>query len=253
MRGGLAILAALMLTACGTVETARQANPPLTLPPMNTFGPAAPERITQSNTSIARDFMDLTFVLENGERMPRFTRFEGPIRLRVLGNSPASLDRDLDRLLGRFQREARIDISRVEPTSDADITVQTVTRRQIQRVAPTAACFVRPNVSNWSEYRARRNDPDTFWNRLVERKKMAIFLPIDVSPQEIRDCLAAVHQQALIELPKYTDEELEVQLPEPHAAFDTKLGSLFFCHAHEMIHCGQIGMLRRMLGKDPLR
>ena len=72
-------------------------------------------------------------------------------------------------------------------------------------------------------------------------------------PQEIRDCLAAVHQQALVELPKYTDQELEVQLPEPHAAFDTKLGSLFFCHAHEMMHCGQIGMLRRMLGKDPLR
>ena len=197
MRRGLAILAALMLTACGTVETARQANPPLTLPPMNTFGPAAPERITLSNTSIARDFMDLTFVLENGERMPRFTRFEGPIRLRVLGNAPASLDRDLDRLLGRFQREARIDISRVAPTSDADITVQTVTRRQIQRVAPTAACFVRPNVSDWSEYRARRNDPDTFWNRLVERKKMAIFLPVDVSPQEIRDCLHEEIAQAL--------------------------------------------------------
>ena len=197
MRRGLAILLALALMGCGTAETARQANPPLTLPPMNTFGPSSPERITQSNTEIARDFMDLTFILENGERMPRFTRFEGPITVRVLGTTSSNLSRDLDRLLGRFKREARIDISRVASTSDADITVQAVSRRQIQRVAPTAACFVRPNVSDWAEYRARRNDPDTFWNRLVERKRMAIFLPADVSPQEIRDCLHEEIAQAL--------------------------------------------------------
>jgi hypothetical protein len=73
------------------------------------------------------------------------------------------------------------------------------------------------------------------------------------SPPEIRDVLGRVHQRALQELAGYTDEQLDVKLPEPHAVFDTKLGSVFFCSAHELIHAGQLGLLRRLLGKKPLR
>ncbi|NNJ67233.1 MAG: DUF2927 domain-containing protein [Boseongicola sp.] len=193
----LSLIAAMSLAACGTPQTARQATGTLTLPPMNTFANATPGRPTQSNSTLARDFIDLTFTLENGQNLPVFTRFEGPIAVRVLGRAPTSLTRDLDSLIERLRREARIDIQRANANADAQITVQPVTRAQIQRVAPSAACFVRPNVSNWSEYRARRNDPETFWNRLTERKKMAIFLPIDVSPQEIRDCLHEEIAQSL--------------------------------------------------------
>lgn len=192
-----AIAAILVLAACGSPETARRATGALTLPPMNTFARATPDRPTQSNATVARDFLDLTFTLENGQSLPIFTRFEGPISVSVQGRAPASLTRDLDSLLGRLRREARIDIKRVNANADAQITIQPVTRAQIQRVAPSAACFVRPNVSSWSEYRARRNDPETFWNRLTERKKMAIFLPLDVSPQEIRDCLHEEIAQSL--------------------------------------------------------
>ncbi len=70
---------------------------------------------------------------------------------------------------------------------------------------------------------------------------------------EIRQVFDAVHQRAIQELANYTDEELDVKLPEPHAVFDTKLGSIFFCSAHEMLHAGQIGLLRRLLGKESLR
>ena len=73
------------------------------------------------------------------------------------------------------------------------------------------------------------------------------------APTEIRDTLDRVHQASLSELAKLNDAELDVNLPEPHAVFDTKLGSLFFCSAHEMLHAGQIGLLRRMLGKAPIR
>ncbi len=73
------------------------------------------------------------------------------------------------------------------------------------------------------------------------------------SPPEIRDVFGRVHQRALEELAGYTDEQLDVKLPEPHAVFDTKLGSVFFCSAHELIHAGQIGLLRRLLGNEPLR
>lgn len=65
--------------------------------------------------------------------------------------------------------------------------------------------------------------------------------------------LERVHDASLRELASYVDDELDVKLPEPHAVFDTKLGSVFFCSTHELIHAGQIGLLRRLLGKSPLR
>lgn len=72
-------------------------------------------------------------------------------------------------------------------------------------------------------------------------------------PSEIRLVFEQVHKHALAELAGYSDEELDVSLPEPHAVFDTKLGSVFFCSSHEMMHAGQIGLLRRLLGKNPVR
>lgn len=73
------------------------------------------------------------------------------------------------------------------------------------------------------------------------------------SPHEIRATLGRVHEASLAELAKYSDADLAEKLPEPHAVFDTKLGSVFFCAAHEMLHAGQIGLLRRMMGKAPIR
>ena len=183
--------AALMflLAGCSVPETSRRAAPELDLPPMATFGQAAPMAPAYSNATIARDFLDLTFQLENGDRLETFSRFEGPITVRVLGVPPPTLVRDLDRLLTRFRSEAGLDIHRVSGESGASITVEPVPRARIRRAAPNAACFVRPNVSSWAEYRSRRNDPATFWNRLTERRSMAIFIPNDVSPQEVRDCL----------------------------------------------------------------
>ena len=103
----LALIATLALTACGTPQTARQATGALSLPPMNTFARATPGRPTQSNAILARDFIDLTFTLENGHNLPVFTRFEGPVAVRVLGRAPASLSRDLDSLIERLRREAQ--------------------------------------------------------------------------------------------------------------------------------------------------
>jgi hypothetical protein len=73
------------------------------------------------------------------------------------------------------------------------------------------------------------------------------------SAAEILAVYHGVHVEALRELALYQDANLEVKLPEPHAVFDTKMGSVYFCSAHEMLHAGQIGLLRRLLGKRPLR
>ena len=73
------------------------------------------------------------------------------------------------------------------------------------------------------------------------------------APQEIREVFARVHKQALTELASYPEEQLDEPVEEPYAAFATKLGALLFCPAHEMLHAGQIGLLRRLLDKPPLR
>ncbi len=73
------------------------------------------------------------------------------------------------------------------------------------------------------------------------------------SPSEIRDVLQRVHQQVMAELPHYTDQQLDEPVEEPYAVSATKLGGLYFCAAHEMMHAGQIGLLRRLLGKATTR
>lgn len=73
------------------------------------------------------------------------------------------------------------------------------------------------------------------------------------TPAEIRGIFDDVYQQVLKELPGFTDSDLETRVDPPHAVFDTKMGGLLFCSQHEMLHAGQIGLLRRLIGKQPLR
>ncbi|MEP3687692.1 MAG: DUF2927 domain-containing protein [Sulfitobacter dubius] len=167
-----------------------------TLPPMKQFAQARPTAPHVSNAALAEDFLDLSFRMESGRALPVLTRFEGPITLRVLGQPPATMGPDLARLLARLRREAWIELREVTG-GEASITIQAVTRSQIRRLLPQAACFVVPNVSTLEEYRRTRRSPVTDWTRLTERRKLAIFLPNDVSPQESRDCLHEELAQAL--------------------------------------------------------
>ena len=74
------------------------------------------------------------------------------------------------------------------------------------------------------------------------------------TPDEIREVMDKVHKQMLIEAPHLDGQNLDEPLEEgPHAGFATKLGSFLFCAQHEMVHAGQIGLLRRLMGKGPLR
>jgi hypothetical protein len=73
------------------------------------------------------------------------------------------------------------------------------------------------------------------------------------TPDEIRAVRDRVHRQALQELAENSDADLDTPVEEPYSVFNTKLGAVFFCSAHEMMHAGQIGLLRRLLGKGPIR
>lgn len=70
-------------------------------------------------------------------------------------------------------------------------------------------------------------------------------------PEEIRAVLARVHEASLTVISRLGDAELDEPVPVAHKLFNTKLGSLMWCPMHEMTHAGQLGLLRRLLGKRP--
>jgi hypothetical protein len=72
-------------------------------------------------------------------------------------------------------------------------------------------------------------------------------------PGEIRAVFDRVHLQALEELKGVSDEELDQPPLIPHPFCPTKLGALVWCNQHEMLHAGQIGLVRRLLGYPPNR
>jgi uncharacterized damage-inducible protein DinB len=73
------------------------------------------------------------------------------------------------------------------------------------------------------------------------------------APPAIRQALDAVHRRTLEELPALAESVLDEPADPPHAMFRTKGGGLEFAAYHEMLHAGQIALLRRLFGHPPLR
>lgn len=197
-------LLGLLIGACAPMapeSVSRAANaatvaPDVSPPLESRFGAPDPVPPQAANTQIARDILDLAFMLESGRALPVFTRFEGPVTLRMDGKAPASLAPDLSRLLRRLREEAGIDITEVD-RGEANITLVPVPRRTIRRELPQAACFVIPGVSSWREFRRAQSAGETSWTEVRARDRVAVFLPADAAPQELRDCLHEEIAQAL--------------------------------------------------------
>lgn len=195
-RFGSALLLTLLLSACMTVApsaTDTLSGPPL--PPMRNFGPPTAEPATRSNYDMAQDFLDLSFRLESGRALEGFSRFEGPVTIRMIGSVPPTAAHDLAVTLARLRAEAGIAISSTS-SPNASITIEFLPRRTMQARAPNAACFVAPRVRSWSDYRRARADV-LDWTTFQTRTTAAVFIPSDVAPQEVRDCLNEELAQAL--------------------------------------------------------
>jgi hypothetical protein len=72
------------------------------------------------------------------------------------------------------------------------------------------------------------------------------------SPGELRGVLDSVHEHVLAELPSYPDVQLDLPPEREHPLCKTKLACIEWCARHEMLHGGQIGLLKRLLGKKPV-
>lgn len=73
------------------------------------------------------------------------------------------------------------------------------------------------------------------------------------APEELLNRLKAIHERSLQEVADLDASVLSEPTEMPFMAFPIKLGALMFCPYHEGIHAGQIGLLRRLLGLEPLR
>ena len=73
------------------------------------------------------------------------------------------------------------------------------------------------------------------------------------SPSEIKETLEKIHLQMRAEIATCDGDALDEVAEPPHAGYATRYGALLFAGDHEMLHAGQIGMLRRLMGKAPLR
>ncbi|MCC9609482.1 DinB family protein [Blastopirellula sp. JC732] len=70
-------------------------------------------------------------------------------------------------------------------------------------------------------------------------------------PDDILSVYHHVHRRVMEELPRFPLSRLSEPPEEPHPLFNTKLDSLLWSAQHEMLHAGQIGLLRRLLGAEP--
>ena len=152
--------------------------------------------VPTSKAQITRDFLELSFRLENGTNLPVLTKFDEPVTVALRPGAPRSASTSLDALIARIRREARIDISRNDRASDPQIVIEAIPSREIQRFAKGSACFVTPNAAGWQDVRrVSANDAD--WRRLTKRTRATIIIPADQSPFEIRTCLHEELAQAL--------------------------------------------------------
>lgn len=73
------------------------------------------------------------------------------------------------------------------------------------------------------------------------------------TPTELLSMLENIDAQAHAEVATLTAAQLAEPTEMPYTAYPIKLGALLFCPIHESIHAGQLGLLRRLHGLDPLR
>lgn len=200
----LPMLALCLITACAPYQGAQvtksfisEPAPGINLPAMQGFGASSKQSQVRANGDLIHTFNLLAFNMESGRALNVLTRFEGPITVRMIGSIPPTAQADLTRLIQRFRAEAGIDIRPVSADQAAAITIDFQSRAEMSRVVPMAACFVVPRMTSFAEYKANRNSPNVDWTTVTERQHVAVFVPADTAPQEVRDCLNEELAQAM--------------------------------------------------------
>lgn len=156
-----------------------------------------PVGVTRSNEALAQDFLDLNFNLESGPPLPRLLRFEGPVEIHMRSPGLRPYRRDLAQLVRRLRQEAEIDAAITADPSTAEITIEMVPGWRFRFAYPRTACVIIPGERDWRSFLARPKAERQMWADLTELTQMAIFLPSDSQPHDVRDCLHEEIAQAM--------------------------------------------------------
>jgi hypothetical protein len=156
-----------------------------------------PQGVARSNVDLADDFLDLTFGLESGEELDHLLRYEKPVRIYLASPELAPYRPDLDELIARLRAEAGIDVAETRDGAAAELRIEAVPSQQISRIFPTAACFIVPGETDWQSFMRRRPGDRLRWSEQRTLERAVIFLPLDTTPQDVRDCLNEEITQAL--------------------------------------------------------
>ena len=73
------------------------------------------------------------------------------------------------------------------------------------------------------------------------------------TPDQLRAAYDRVHARIQDEIAAFPEDRLDEPPERPHPFFDTKYGALAWCARHEMMHAGQIALIRRLWGLPPFR
>ena len=116
--------------------------------------------------------------------------------------------------------------------------------------------FARYRLALWRTRGILPGDEELFPPRFVQLFGYASVPDFDttkhLSPEEIRAVFDRVHELSLSELSKLNEQDMDQPVIHPHAFAQNKFQALMWCANHEMLHAGQIGLLRRELGYPPL-
>lgn len=72
------------------------------------------------------------------------------------------------------------------------------------------------------------------------------------SPADVRGVFDRVYDSTARAVAAYDEAEFDLPMHTPHRICTTRGECLFWAAAHEMLHAGQIGLLRRLLGHPPV-
>lgn len=93
--------------------------------------------------------------------------------------------------------------------------------------------------------------PESFAARYGKGSTPEAGAEANATVDELLVVLDAVHERVEAELAERTDRDLDRPVDPPHPMYETVLGGVEFAPQHELMHVGQVVLLRRLMGVKP--
>ena len=170
------------------------------LPDIAGYGAAVgAQPIPWTSGALVEDFIELTFDAEWGLRTRRLRKWEGPVRISLIGDELSAYADHARGVAARLDAATgphlAVYLSPRDPT--AEIVFRSAPLREMRRVAPGANCFFVPFSGDWTAFREARRAGGATWANAKALEAVTVFIPSFAAPHDIRTCLEEEAAQAL--------------------------------------------------------